>query len=149
MKILSSIFDNSNIVARNGSSETSIVEIQMGSIVQNCIEESAICIDGYSNYSISDCSITGNSGHGIKILNSGGTKKTKEIKDNTIINNGLITSGLGIQVYHSYVQILGNQIIEGNKYGVSCLNNSNVSMRWNSNAINLYETQIIRDNLKH
>lgn len=147
--VQNSNFDNSRIEAINGGSKSSFVEIKLGCTVQNCEQESAIYIDGYYNYTIDDCTISGNDGDGIGIFNSGGTIGTKRISNNSITNNGWGNLGSGIKIYRSYVQIYGDQLIEGNKYGITCLNNSNVSIRGNSLANGVNETQIIRDNNKY
>jgi hypothetical protein len=147
--VQNSNFDNSRIEAINGGSKSSFVEIKLGCTVQNCEQESAIYIDGYYNYTIDDCTISGNDGDGIGIFNSGGTIGTKRISNNSITNNGWGNLGSGIKIYRSYVQIYGDQLIEGNKYGITCLNNSNVSIRGNSLANGVDETQIIRDNNKY
>ena len=147
--IENSNFDNSKIEAVYGNSKSSYVEIKSNCTIQNCVQEPAIYIDGYYNYSIDDCTISGNSGDGIGIFNSGDVKSTNDIRNNTIINNGWEDFGSGIEIYRSYVQIFGDQLIEGNKYGISCFNNSNISIRGNSSANYIYETQIIRDNEKH
>ncbi|MBW6537869.1 MAG: T9SS type A sorting domain-containing protein, partial [Mariniphaga sp.] len=147
--VQNSNFDNSKIAATYGASKSSYVEIKFGCTVQNCEQEPAIYIDSYYNYTIDDCSISGNDGDGIGIFNSGGSTSTKRISNNIITNNGWGNLGSGIVVYRSYVQIAGAQLIEGNKYGISCFNNSNILIRGNSSANYTYETQIIRDNNKY
>ncbi len=149
MIIQNSNFDNAKIDATNGASKSSYVEIKSGCTVQNCEQEPAIYIDGYYNFTIDDCTVTGNDGNGIGIFNSGGARSTKIISNNIITDNGWGNLGSGIEIYHSYVQIYGDQLIEGNKYGISCFNNSNISIRGNSSAKYVYETQIIRDNYKY
>jgi len=147
--VQNSYFDNSKIEATNGNSKSSYVEIKSECTVQNCEQESAIYIDGYYNYTIDDCTISGNDGDGIRIFNSGGSISRNRISNNIITNNGWGNLGSGIEIYRSYVHIYGAQLIEGNKYGISCLNNSNISIRGNSSANYVYETQIIRDNNKY
>jgi len=134
-------FDNSSIEASYGSSESSFVELKSGCTIQNFDGESAVSIDGYDNFTIDDCTITGNTGNGVSIFNSG------QVHGNNIINNCLITHNeTGVQVYRSYLQICGDQLIEQNQYGIKSLNNSNVSIFGNSLAQYTYETQIIRNN---
>ncbi len=147
--VQNSTFDNSGIEATKGASKSSYVEIKSGCTIHNCEHESAIYIDGYYNYTIEDCNISGNNGDGIGIYNSGGTIGTNIISNNIIMDNGCENPGSGIEIYHSYAKIFNNILIEGNKYGIVCYNNSNVSIRGNSNANFDYETQIIRDNLKY
>ncbi len=146
--VQNSNFDNSRIEANNGGSKSSFVEIKLGCTIQNCDQEPAIFIDGYYNYTIDDCTVSSNSSDGIRIFNSGSAKSTKQISNNSITNNGWGNLGSGIKIYRSYVQIYGDQQIEGNKYGITCLNNSNVSIRGNSLANGVAETQIIRNNYK-
>ncbi|OQX79496.1 MAG: hypothetical protein B6D64_04815 [Bacteroidetes bacterium 4484_276] len=139
--IQNSIFDNSDIEAVFGNSESSFVEIKSGCTIQNCECESAVLIDGYDNYTIDDCIITGNTGNGVSIFNSG------RVHGNNIITNCLITNNeTGVQVYRSYVNIYGDQMIENNQFGIKSLDNSNLSIRGNSLAEYTYETQIIRNN---
>ncbi|MCD4747332.1 MAG: hypothetical protein K8R58_13620 [Bacteroidales bacterium] len=142
-------FDNSNIVATMGNSKSSIVEIKSGSILMNYDGETAVYIEGYNNYKIDDCTIFYNSKDGIGIFNSGSFRGTNIIIDNIIMNNGLGNNGIGIKLYHSYANIFGDQLIEQNQYGITSLNNSNVSIRGNSQANYTYETQLIRYNSKH
>lgn len=147
--IKNSTFNNSKIEAVNGNYKSSYVEIKSNCNVQNCEQESAIFIDGYYNYSIDDCTISGNYGDGIGIYNSGSVTGIKNISNNTIIYNGLETSSPGILVYHSYAKIFGNQLIMGNYYGIESFDNSNVSVRGNINAGYPYETQQIKENQRN
>ncbi len=147
--IENSLFDNSPISAKKGGSKSSIVEINSESIIKNYTGKVAVYIEGYANFDIDDCSIESNNKDGISIFNSGGSWGTKNVRNNTIINNGYNNYGAGIKLYNSYANLSGDQLIEGNCYGILSLDNSNLSIRGNSAANYTYETQLIRDNKKH
>jgi len=147
--VQNSNFNNSRIEATYGNSKSSFVEIQSGCTIQNCESEPAIYIDSYYKYTIDDCTISGNNGDAIGIYNSGSFVGVNDIKNNTITNNGWVTTGSGIELYRSFAKIFGNQLIEGNIYGITSFDRSNVSVSGNELANYVYETQIIRDNNKH
>jgi hypothetical protein len=147
--ISNSNFDNSKIEVKFGSSKSSFVEIKSGCTIQNCESEPAIFIDSYYKYTIDDCIVSGNYGDAIGIYNSGSFRGVNDIKNNSIINNGWLLGGSGIELYRSYANINGDQLIEGNTYGISCFDKSNVTIIGNSSAHYVYETQIIRNNDKH
>jgi hypothetical protein len=149
LRIGNSLFDNSKISATMGSSKSSIFVINSGSIIHNYEGETAVFIDGYANYDIDDCTVELNNKDGISIFNSGYSGGTKNIRNNLIINNGYSNNGAGIKLYHSYANVFGDQLIEGNYYGILSLDNSNVSIKGNKDANYTYETQLIRDNNKH
>lgn len=147
--IENALFDNSPISAKKGDSKSSIVEINSETTIKNYIGEVAVYIEGYANFDIDDCTIEYNNKDGISIFNSGGSWGTKNVRNNTIINNGYNNNGAGIKLYNSYANLSGDQLIEGNYYGILSLDNSNLSIRGNSAANYTYETQLIRDNKKH
>jgi hypothetical protein len=149
LNVGNSLFDNSAISAKFGSSKSSIVEINEGTVIKNFEGESALYIEGYANYDIDDCTVESNNTDGISIFNSGYARGVKNIRNNTIINNGYNNNGAGLKLYNSYANISGDQLIESNYYGILSLDYSNVSIRGNSEANYTYETQLIRDNNKH
>jgi hypothetical protein len=146
--ISNSNFNNSKIEAKNGS-KSSFIEIKSGCTIQNCESEPAIYIDSYYKYTIDDCTVSGNHGDAIGIYNSGSYRGINDIKNNIITNNGWENIGSGIELYRSYANIYGDQLIEGNKYGISCFDKSNVSIRGNSSANYIYETPMIVPKHKH
>jgi parallel beta-helix repeat protein len=105
-------------------------------------------IDGYTAYSIEDCNISNNGYAGVKIYNSGGTylAANKTIKGNTITSNGLTNQSAGIEIYASCADIIDDNIITNNYYGITSLNSSHVKLRGNSSATYVSETQNISDN---
>ncbi len=140
--IESSNFDNSKVDAVLGNSLTNYVEIKSNCTFQNCEVEPAIHIDGYYNYSIDGCTITGNYGDGIGIYNSGSATSTNDIKNNTITYNGWENSGSGIVIYHSYANIRDNIQIEKNEFGIKCLDRSEIFVGGEKENI----SQVIKDN---
>lgn len=139
-------FDYSDISLTFGASKSSNIKIKSGCTISNCKTEPAIYIEGYPQYEINGCTITNNAGDGLSIYNSGGIIGDKIISNNTITNNGWNMPGAGITLFHSYSDISGNQNIEGNKYGILCLNYSNVKIIGNESAQFVSETQKIANN---
>ncbi len=149
LKIIGSDFDNSKVDVANGGSRSSFVEINNSCSFSNCQDNYAISISNYYNYLINNCTVENNLRNGIGIFNSGGVKSTKEISNNSILNNGLVNNGSGIEIYHSYSNIGENQLIEGNWCGISCFDNSNVSVKGIHTANTINETQLIKDNVQY
>jgi hypothetical protein len=147
--IENSLFENSPISAKKGGSKSSIVEINSECIIKNYTGEVAVNIEGYANFDIDDCTIEFNNKDGISIFNSGHSLGTRNLGNNTLINNGYNNNGAGIKLYNSYANVFGDQLIEGNNYGILSLNNSHLSISGNIEANYSYETQLIRDNRKH
>ncbi len=134
-----SIMYNANVEITNGIiSDPSIVNV-LGTTITGYSGKSALLIDSYNKYRIDGCSITENAGHGINIINSGGTVYEKIISNNNITNNGSVNSDAGIQLYNSL------QLISMNIYGIVCFDNSNVKIE-GPKANEIYEAQLIKDN---
>ncbi|OYT13322.1 MAG: hypothetical protein B6I19_05760 [Bacteroidetes bacterium 4572_114] len=110
--------------------------------------ESGIIIESYPIYTISGCTVSGYTGNGVEISNSGdATTGAQLITDNIITGNGT-TGGTtaGLYIYHSYADVDNNVVVSYNPHGIQCLNNSQVSITGNRLAEYDYETQQIRDN---
>lgn len=148
LNVQNSTFTNSAIQAVDGTTETNFVNITT-TTVSEFNGESAILIDGYNDFSIDGCTIQSNYEDGIGIYNSGGIRGDHHIMNNIIMNNGLETSGAGVFIYNSYADLSGDQLIEGNYYGLVSFDNSNVMIRGYSGAEYTYETQQIKDNQRN
>ena len=93
------------------------------SVFRDAIEHPAIEITSYPNFII-DNIIIDNCDRGLYIFESGsGTDHV--IKNNTISN---CSTGNGIYLYHSYVDILGHNLIYNNHTGLSLMRNSNFNL---------------------
>jgi hypothetical protein len=139
VEILTSDFQNSFVTAKFPRNKSGYAYIKQNSTFSGT--PTAIFIDGYYNYQISDCSIT-SCIDGIKIFNSGGSANERRIIENEIFNN----SGIGITIYRSYTLIVMNNIYN-NGYGIHSLDRSNVYIGGNNLATVPAETQQIKDNL--
>ncbi|MCD4684282.1 MAG: T9SS type A sorting domain-containing protein [Bacteroidales bacterium] len=102
--------------------------------------DDAIYIESYPNFRIIDNEIS-DCDNGIRLFNAGSVKGLKQISNNEIHTN----NGIGILIYHSYVNIDLNNIYD-NKFGIHCLDNSNISLKGNSSATIPEQTQQIADN---
>jgi hypothetical protein len=139
VEILSSQFQNSFVTIKFPRNKSGYANIKLNSTFSGT--PTAIFIDGYSNYQISNCAIH-NCTDGIKIFNAGGSINDQRIIENEIYNN----SGIGITIYRSYTQIVMNNIYN-NGYGIHSLDRSNVYIGGNNLATIPSQTQQIKDNL--
>jgi hypothetical protein len=139
VEILTSDFQNSFVTIKFPRNKSGYANIKLNSTFSGT--QTAIFIDGYSNYHISNCAIH-DCTDGIKIFNAGGSINDRRIIENEIYNN----SGIGITIYRSYTQIVMNNIYN-NGYGIHSLDRSNVYIGGNNLATVPAETQQIKDNL--
>ncbi|MCD4664533.1 MAG: FG-GAP-like repeat-containing protein, partial [Bacteroidales bacterium] len=141
----SSYFYDSYVHAYRAGSSNEIAQIK-GCLFQNSDTNfSAITIEEYPRFLIFNNDIFYSAGDGISIFTSG-VGLPYIIEDNEIQYSGSSTEqNYGIKVYRSLVEI-ENNYIHGNRYGVACMDYSEVSVIGNSNAGDPSETQRIINN---
>jgi len=136
-------FDSSNVICSFSGSGGKIgdpddVEINIDDCSFINYLGYSIYITGYDIYELSNNTITDCNG-GIKLYYSGHPRKCI-IYNNTIQDN---IYGNGIQIFNSQADIIGNNLITGNSYGIVGANNSSISILGNET----YPLQMIYDNI--
>ena len=104
----------------------------------------AIDLSGYENYNITENTISGRI-NGIQLFHAGtGAANSQMVSNNAITN----CSAAALVIYNTTGAVENNRI-ENNYCGVKLLNGSNVSMVGNSEAADIFDTQLIKDNTTH
>ena len=148
IKISTSTFDiNSEAIMRSGN-KSSFAEIINCTFMND--QSTPLVIEGYSGYKVEGCTIINNGGAGLSLISTGGKPDAEcLLTGNNFTNNGLVYQKPGIEVYQSCANINFDNIISGNYYGITCLNNSRISITGNSEAVYVTETQQITNNVKN
>ncbi|NPD48355.1 hypothetical protein, partial [Lentimicrobium sp. S6] len=134
------IFNDSYIDINNNTlSLNSSVSITNNNF-NNSNNYSAISIVNCDTYTIEDNEID-NYISGIEVWNSGHGKGAYYVRDNTIRN--IVSTGL---TFYGSSGIIENNTIENSLFGIKLLNNSTVELRGNSDANDIYQTQLIQNN---
>jgi hypothetical protein len=136
-------FYNSWAKFYNADSSIRFVQIINGCYFSGFSLDYPIVLENYPNFIIDDNIVT-NCFSGIRLFNSGYGKDDQRISENTITNN----NETGVSIYHSYAEIKQNQILN-NRYGIKCLNKSDVYLEGNSQAYIPEQTQQISDNISY
>ncbi|HEX38065.1 MAG TPA: T9SS type A sorting domain-containing protein [Candidatus Cloacimonetes bacterium] len=134
-------FDTSNVYCSYSGSGSKIgdpedVEINISTCSFTNYIGYPIYISGYDLYDLSGNTISNCNG-GLNIYESGHPKMC--IISNNVIENH---NGHGIHLYHSYADILGNNVIRENSYGIVGANYSLISIIGNET----YPLQMVYDN---
>jgi len=130
---------------------TNTLENEVTAQIQNCqflfnYTDAMIRLEHYPTFVIENCTIKYASGTGIDLYYSGEENSQYLITQNLIerLGGGQVTSW-GVKIYSSFADIINNKIIN-NRYGVSCLNNSQVKIMGNPGAGSPDLTQNITNN---
>jgi|GEM_PF-2251296 len=133
-------FDGARIRASGAYEDGKSVTITNGSSFADCSE--GVYIADYPEYTIENCTFTG-CANAIRIYYNAGCGGQCGIYGNLIEENTY-----GIDVYDADADIEMNYISQ-NHTGIRCMNNSNVKIEGNKNAVYVYETQRIENNDYH
>jgi len=135
-------FDTSNVYCYYTDSGSKVgdpddVEINISHCnFENSVNDYPIYICNYDRYDINN-NIISDCNQSIYLYECGHPVLCN-VSDNVFEEN----NNIGIQIYHSYADIVGNNVIRENSYGLVAAQNSSISMIGNSNS----PYQIVYDN---
>jgi len=142
IKISNSTFDINSWVYMVFGDRSSYAEIINCTFTNH--SSTPLVVKDYSGCIVENCTFTNNGGAGISL-----SRTRTELTGNNFTNNGFTHQKPGIEIYQSSANINLDNIISGNYYGITCLNNSNISIVGNSEATYVSETQQITNNSKN